>query len=215
MPIVLHLPKADPPPRSSLLEAAATATIALCLDERVEVDGPWHDALVAWTEARIRKVSRRARGAQWTAAEEVDGVTATVGDAQARAYVPGRVGDLDPRLKKLQIGGTDLPADEPGDPDPRFPVLWIDASLTMTLGKAAAQVGHSVMILAGSMSVADAESWCETGYVCSVREASREQWARLRAEESAGRAVAVRDAGFTEVAPGSTTVIAVSPRAFP
>ncbi|GGG06057.1 hypothetical protein GCM10007304_20210 [Rhodococcoides trifolii] len=209
MPIVLHIPKSDPPPRSSLLEAAAIATISLCLDERVDVDGPWHDAVVDWTGARIRKVSRRARGAQWTAAEEVDGVTVTVGDAQARAYVPGRVGDLDPRLKKLQIGGTDLPADEPGDPDPRFPVLWIDAGLEMTLGKAAAQVGHSVMILAGSMSARDAEAWYESGYACSVRDASRDRWAHLRAEESAGRAVGVRDAGFTEVAPGSTTVIAV------
>ncbi|MGU3434178.1 aminoacyl-tRNA hydrolase [Actinomycetes bacterium M1A6_2h] len=211
MPIVLHLPKSDPPPRSALLEAAAIATIALCLDERVEVDGPWHDALVAWTDARIRKVSRRARGAQWTAAEEVDGVTATVGDARARAYVPGRVGDLDPRLRKLQIGGTDLPADDPGDPDPRHPVLWIDADLEMTLGKAAAQVGHSVMLLAGAMTAVEALRWCENGYVCSVRDASRDRWAHLREEELAGRAVAVRDAGFTEVAPGSMTVIAVPP----
>lgn len=35
MPIVLHIPKADPPKRTALLEAAATAAVALCLDERV------------------------------------------------------------------------------------------------------------------------------------------------------------------------------------
>jgi peptidyl-tRNA hydrolase len=45
-----------------------------------------------------------------------------------------------------------------------------------------------------------------------VRAADEQQWAGLVAEVAAGRAVAVRDAGFTEVAPGSMTVIAVPSR---
>ena len=121
MPIVLHIPKADPPKRTALLEAAATAAVALCLDERVGFTedgepGPWHEDYSAWVGARIRKVSRRARGAQWLAAQEVPGITVDVDGAQARALVPGPVGELDPRIKKLQIGGTDLEHDEPGPP---------------------------------------------------------------------------------------------------
>ncbi|MGH4027155.1 MAG: peptidyl-tRNA hydrolase, partial [Pseudonocardiaceae bacterium] len=50
---------------------------------------------------------------------------------------------------------------------------------------------------------------------CAVRTASVAGWAQLAAGEDPGRAwaerglVAVRDAGFTEVAPGTVTVAAV------
>ncbi|OZD09138.1 peptidyl-tRNA hydrolase [Rhodococcus sp. 06-235-1A] len=208
MPLVLHIPKAEPPLRSELLEAAARATVALCLDPRVGTGAPWHDGFVDWASARIRKVARRARGTQWTAAQDVPGVTVDVGGASARALVPGRVGDLDPRIKRLQIGGTDVPSDEAPAPL-AGPVLWVDASLSMTVGKAAAQVGHASMLLAGAMSVQECREWGSSGYRCSVRPADPAQWARALDEVRGGRAVAVRDAGFTEVAPGSTTVIAV------
>ncbi|PTR31795.1 peptidyl-tRNA hydrolase PTH2 [Rhodococcus sp. OK519] len=216
MPIVLHIPKVDPPARSDLLAAAATATVALCLDARVGPDedgepGPWQHALREWTDARIRKVARRARGAQWLAAQEVDGVTVDVGGAQARALVPGQVGALDPRIRKLQIGGTDLEHDEPGPVEPGLPILWVNASLDMTVGKAAAQVGHASMILAGAMTLERARLWAEDGYRCAVRDADPQRWAQLCDEVARGAAVAVRDAGFTEVAPGSMTVIAPIP----
>ncbi|MEZ5153876.1 peptidyl-tRNA hydrolase [Rhodococcus zopfii] len=217
MPIVLHIPKQDPPRRSALLEAAAAATIALCLDPRVGPDadgrpGPWEDAYLAWNDARIRKVSRRARGAQWRAAQDVDGITVDRAGAQARALVPGPVGDLDPRISRLQIGGTDLPPDDPADPEPGVPVFWIDASLDMTVGKAAAQVGHAAMLLAGDLDEDAARAWAADGYRCAVHDADPARWRELRArvEDGRGPVAAVRDAGFTEVAPGSTTVIAVT-----
>lgn len=218
MPIVLHIPKQDPPRRSALLEAAATATIALCLDPRVGPDtdghpGPWQGAYLAWNDARIRKVSRRARGAQWRAAQDVDGITVDYDGAQARALVPGPVGDLDPRISRLQIGGTDLPHDDPAEPAPGVPVLWIDAALDMTVGKAAAQVGHAAMLLAGVLDEHAARAWAANGYRCAVRDADPERWQELRTRAfsgGTGRIAAVRDAGFTEVAPGSVTVIAVA-----
>ncbi|MFD4366438.1 peptidyl-tRNA hydrolase [Rhodococcus sp. NPDC058521] len=214
MPIVLHIPKAEPPNRSDLLAAAATATVELCFDERVGPDesgepGPWQENFAAWTQARIRKVSRRARGAAWAGAHEVDGITVEVGNAQARALVPGPVGELDPRIKKLQIGGTDLEHDDPELPPSGVPILWIDASLEMTVGKAAAQVGHGAMLLAAALDVERARAWSESGFRCAVRDADPEMWGRLVPLVEARRAVAVRDAGFTEVAPGSVTVIAV------
>lgn len=213
MAVVLHIPKVDPPARSSLLEAAATAAITLCLDPRVGVDeegrpGPWRADYLAWIGSRIRKVSRRARGIQWRAAQEVDGITVESDGAQARALVPVAVGKLDPRIKRLQIGGTDLAPDDPGAAPADAPVLWINASLAMTLGKAAAQVGHAVMLLAGATSAERARAWADTGYRCAVRDADEKRWEELRIEVAQGRAIAVRDAGFTEVAPGSITVIA-------
>ncbi|MEV0078185.1 peptidyl-tRNA hydrolase [Nocardia neocaledoniensis] len=209
MQMVLHIPKAEPPARSALLEAAAAAAVAVCLDPRSGPGGEWESRYLAWKRSRIRKVARRARGAQWLAAGEVDGVTIEVDGAQARAFVPGPVGAIDQRIRKLQIGGTDLEHDEPGPPDPQLPVLWVNAALAMSVGKAAAQVGHASMLLAGALPVAAAAAWAEREFRCAVRDAGPDRWPGLVAEVAAGRAVAVRDAGFTEVAPGSMTVIAV------
>ncbi|MFF0546071.1 peptidyl-tRNA hydrolase [Nocardia thailandica] len=209
MQMVLHIPKADPPARSALLEAAAASAVAVCLDPRSGPGGEWEERYLAWKRSRIRKVARRARGAQWVAAGEVDGITVDVDGAQARAFVPGPVGAVDPRIRRLQIGGTDLAHDEPGPADPRYPVLWVNAALEMSVGKAAAQVGHASMLLAGALSADAARAWSLDGYRCAVRDSGPERWAGLTAEVAAGRAVAVRDAGFTEVAPGSLTVIAV------
>lgn len=214
MQLVLRIEKKDPPRRSDVLAAAASAAVALCLDERCGPGGEWEREFKAWSGARIRKVSRRARGIAWEAAQELPGVTVECGSApgqsaQARAFVPGKVGELDQRLRKLQINGTDLEDDEPGAPDPSLPVLWLQAELGMTVGKAAAQVGHASMLLAGAMRLEQAQAWADAGYGCAVRDAGPERWAGLAKLVRSGKAIAVRDAGFTEVAAGSMTVIAV------
>ncbi len=211
MQIVLHIPKDEPPRRSSLLAAAATAVVALCMDPRVGAEGEWEQRYLTWKRSRIRKVARRARGAQWLAAGAVDGVTVEHAGAQARALVPGAVGDIDSRIRKLQIGGTDLEHDAPGPIDSDIPVLWVNAELGMTVGKAAAQVGHASMLLAGALPVRQVYTWSLRGYRCAVRDAEPEQWSSLCDRVRRGSATAVRDAGFTEVAPGSMTVIATAP----
>jgi len=210
MPMVLHLPKADPPLRTAVLEAAAVAVVTLCYDERVAPGGPWEADFRSWVDGRIRKVARRARGAHWLAAQEVEGVTVEIDGAQARALVPGLVDELDPRIKRLQVGGTDLEHDEPGEPqDPKLPVLWVNSTLDMTLGKSAAQVGHASMMLADAMTPDARAAWAAAGWACAVREATPSRWREVADLVAARRAIAVRDAGFTEVAPGSMTVVAV------
>lgn len=211
MQMVLHIPKQDPPRRSALLAAAATAAVAVCMDPRVGSGGEWEQRYLTWKRSRIRKVARRARGAQWVAANEVDGITVEIDGAQARALVPGPVGAIDQRIRRLQIGGTDIESDDPGPAAPELPVLWVNSALGMTVGKAAAQVGHASMLLAGALSVEQVFRWAGQEYRCSVREAGS-RWSALSRLVGEGTAIAVRDAGFTEVAPGSMTVIAVPPR---
>lgn len=211
MQMVLHLPKTDPPARSDLLAAAAGAAVALCLDPRVGSAGEWEQPYLAWKRSRIRKVARRARGAQWAAANEVPGVTVESGGALVRALVPGPVGSVDPRIRRLQIGGTDLESDDPGPVPLDVPVFWVNAALGMTVGKAAAQVGHASMLFAGALPVEQARAWAQRGFACAVREAEPDEWEMLRTAVARSAATAVRDAGFTEVAPGSTTVIATRP----
>ncbi|MBY8848467.1 peptidyl-tRNA hydrolase [Saccharothrix longispora] len=203
MPVVLRIEKADPPSRTEVLEAAAAAAVAVCLDERAAPGGEWHDELVAWVRGRIRKVSRRARGAHWEAVLALPGVTVTVGGVQVRAFVPGKVSELPRELSRLQISGSELPADEPGPVPPGAHELWLNPRVGMTAGKAAAQVGHASMLLAPHLSPAELEEWAELEYRCAVRTPSAADWDALVARPDV---VLVRDAGYTEVAPGTATV---------
>jgi len=207
MPVVLRLDR-PPAPRTPVLEAAADAALAVCLDPRAEPGGEWHDAVATWVAGRIRKIARRARGAHWAAVQDLPGVTCVVdspdGPAEARALLPGPVDEVPKVVSRLQIGGTELPADEPGPPPRGVPVIWVNADLEMTVGKAAAQVGHASMLYAAAQGLTAVPSF-------AVREARGDRWARLCDGVKGGEGVAVRDAGFTEVAPGTITCIATPP----
>jgi Peptidyl-tRNA hydrolase PTH2 len=203
MPIVLRLER-PPAPRTPVLEAAAAAALAVCLDPRASPGGEWHDAVSTWVGGRIRKIARRARGAHWAAVQELPGVTWDVDGAQARALLPGPVDEVPKTVSRLQIGGTDLEPDDPDPPPPDVPVIWVNADLEMTVGKAAAQVGHASMLYAAAYGVTAVPSF-------AVRSAGGAEWGRLCDAVERGAAVAVRDAGFTEVAPGTITCIATSP----
>ncbi|TQM02065.1 peptidyl-tRNA hydrolase [Pseudonocardia kunmingensis] len=200
MPVVLRLER-PPAARTPVLEAAAAAALALCLDPRAQPGGEWHDAVTAWVSTQIRKIARRARGAHWAAVQELPGVTWSVGGAEARALLPGPVDDVPRIVSRLQIGGTELEPDDPGPAPPGVPVIWVNAGLEMTVGKAAAQVGHASMLYAAAHGLTSVPAF-------AVRDADGARWERLCAAVERGAAVAVRDAGFTEVAPGTITTIA-------
>jgi peptidyl-tRNA hydrolase len=219
MQMVLHIPKSEPVNRIELLTAAASAVALLCLDERSGPDGPWATEMDNWCDARIRKIARRARGAHWEAAQDVPGVTAVHGSAQARAIVPGPVGQTDRRIARLQIGGTEVDdsdaddnsADDTDDVDVAAPAirptLWVNPTLEMSVGKLAAQVGHASMLAVKLMDEDQAAQWFADRCPVRVRTSAESRWEQLLSADAAGTAVAVRDAGFTEIAPGSVTVI--------
>jgi peptidyl-tRNA hydrolase len=200
MPVILRLER-PPAPRTPVLEAAAAAALAVCLDPRAQPGGEWHEIVSVWVATQIRKIARRARGAHWAAVQELPGVTCEVDGAEARALLPGPVDDVPRVVSRLQIGGTELEPDEPGPPSPGAPVIWVNAELNLSVGKAAAQVGHASMLYAAAHRLTDVPAF-------AVRDAGGERWAQLCAAVQRGEAVAVRDAGFTEVAPGTITCIA-------
>jgi peptidyl-tRNA hydrolase len=207
-PLVVRLEKTFPPGRTAALEAAATAALAVFFDPRASAE--WGDDLAAWVAGRIRKVARRARGTYWQIAAELPGVTVSVGDAEVRAFPPSLVTELPKELSRLQVSGTDLTDSvPPGPPPPGVPVLWLTPEVEMTAGKAMAQVGHATMLLAAFLDLPVLERWADAGLPVAVRVAGRDRWASLTgpAPDCAVR-VAVRDAGFTEVDPGTVTVIA-------
>ncbi|WOC13440.1 peptidyl-tRNA hydrolase [Gordonia sp. MP11Mi] len=216
MQVVLRIEKTDPPNKHGLLVAAARAAVLVCLDARGEHGGPWAPSLDEWSGARIRKIARRARGKQWRDVQTLWGVTAEHDGCRARAFVPGRVGDVDQRIRKLQIGGTDVDGELAGGElsggdradDVDGLCLWLNPGLEMSVGKSAAQVGHASMLGVELFALDQAQAWYDAGCPLDVRRSDAARWASLSDAAAAGTAAAVRDAGFTEVAPGSMTVIA-------
>lgn len=209
LPLVVRIEREDPPGRTDALETAARAVLTLLSDERsAEPDGEWAQVVRDWQDARIRKVVRRARRGEWRRAEELPGITVTGRTAQVRVFPPVPLDGWPKELAKLQVSGTEL--DDPGPlagTDPAEPVLWLNPGVTMSAGKAMAQAGHGAQLLWWALSEADRQAWRKTGFALAVRTASPAAWLRLRSADLP----VVQDAGFTEVSPGSETVIASHP----
>lgn len=208
MPLVVRLEKTEPPALTDALETAARAVLAILADERSTGDGEWAEVMTAWRDARIRKVVRRARGGEWRRANELPGITMTGATAEVRVYPPIPLDGWPKDLLKLQVSGTNLEDPEPPPaPDPSDPVLWLNPELEMSAGKAMAQVGHAAQLAWMVLSDEDRKLWRESGFALSVRTPSAARWSTLLAS---GLPV-VQDAGFTEIDPGSRTVIADHP----
>ncbi|MEW2029539.1 peptidyl-tRNA hydrolase [Streptomyces roseifaciens] len=209
LPLVVRIEKDAPPARTDALETAARAVLTLLADERSGgEDGEWAAAVRDWQDSRIRKVVRRARGAEWRKASALPGITVTGERAEVRVFPPVPLDGWPKELVKLQVSGTDL--DDPEPPaaaDPARPVLWMSPELEMSAGKAMAQAGHGAQLAWWGLDDAARAAWRESGFALSVRTADPARWAELAAS---GLPV-VRDAGFTEIAPGSCTVVAEHP----
>lgn len=179
------------------------------VDPRVtEVDGEWGGVVRAWVDSRIRKVVRRGRGAGWERASALPGITVRRGTAQIRVFPPVPTDDWPADLARLQVSGTELEDPEaPGEVAAGTPVIWLNPRLPMTAGKAMAQVGHGAQLGWWELSAGDRSEWMEVDFDLAVRTAAPQRWAEL---VGSGLPV-VRDGGFTEVAPGSCTVVADLP----
>ncbi len=220
MQLVLRMERDTPPTWSSALAAACTAATAICLDERAAPGGEWHDAVADYVGAHIRKVTRRARAGQWVAVQDLPGLSVLRRDAEVRALLPGPVVDLDKRVAKLQVGGTDLPIDLTAAGRPEAPpgalLLQVPEHVPMTAGKLMAQTGHAGMITAALLAGTDEprlQRWSADGLPVVIARLTADAWRHERAVASGPDAwrdgrVAVRDAGFTEIDPGTVTVIA-------
>ncbi|MDN3262997.1 aminoacyl-tRNA hydrolase [Streptomyces sp. CSDS2] len=208
LPLVVRIERGAPPARTDALQTAARAVLVLLSDERAHGDGEWAEAVRNWEDARIRKVVRRARGAEWRRAEALPGITLTGKSAEVRVFPPIPLDGWPKDLAKLQVSGTEL--DDPEPPvaaDPAQPVLWLNPDLEMSAGKAMAQAGHGVQLAWWALSGAERTAWREAGFPLAVRTAAPADWPRLT---TAGLPL-VRDAGYTEIAPGSCTVVADHP----
>ncbi|MEU9619345.1 MULTISPECIES: peptidyl-tRNA hydrolase [unclassified Streptomyces] len=210
LPLVVHIEKTAPPARTDALRTAARAVLVMLSDERSVGEGEWARAMRDWQDARIRKVVRRARGAEWRKACALPGITVTGESAEVRVFPPVPLDGWPKELAKLQVSGTDLDDPEPpAAPDPAGPVLWLNPELTMSAGKTMAQVGHGAQLAWWELSDTERKAWREAAFPLSVATPDAGRWRELMV--SGGPVV--RDAGFTEIAPGETVVVEGAHRA--
>ncbi|MFD7682090.1 peptidyl-tRNA hydrolase [Streptomyces sp. NPDC060187] len=204
LPLVVHIEKAAPPARTDALETSARAVLTILSDERSLDDGEWARAMRDWQDARIRKVVRRARGAEWRRAEALPGITVTGGSAEVRVFPPVPLDGWPKDLARLQVSGTDLDDPEPpGEADPDAPVLWLNPGLDMSAGKTMAQTGHGAQLTWWELSDEEKAAWRDAGFPLTVRTARQAHWDELMLSDGP----LVRDAGFTEIAPGETVAV--------
>ncbi|WP_406453253.1 peptidyl-tRNA hydrolase [Streptomyces sp. NBC_01622] len=204
LPLVVRIERDAPPARTDALETAARAVLTILSDERALGDGEWAQVIRDWQDARIRKVVRRARGAEWRRAEALPGITVTGKSAEVRVFPPVPLDGWPKDLARLQVSGTDLDDPEPpADADPTAPVLWLNPDLDMSAGKTMAQTGHGAQLAWWELSDEERTAWRQAGFPLSVRTAVPARWAELISSERP----LVRDAGFTEIAPGLTVAV--------
>lgn len=138
---------------------------------------------------------------------ELPGITVEVEGAEVRVHPPVPLDDWPRDLARLQVKGTELEDVESPGPAADGVVLWLNPAITMSAGKAMAQVGHAAQLAWWASGAAGREAWRAAGLRCAVRTATPSGWEKLLA----GGGPVVRDAGFTEIEPGSCTVAAEAP----
>jgi peptidyl-tRNA hydrolase len=209
MQLVLLDPRAsgaqERPTHLAACEATATATARLLDDERSALGGPWHARVARWDGGPIRKVVRRARGVRWDATADVPHVEVAHGGAVVRAFVPAPLDHVPDVLARLQVGGTDVP--DLGTPAAAV-AGGVGVALTpahpLSTGKAAAQCAHAAHLVWRSAPDGLLQRWRATGFAVRVLPVDADAWERaLRSAP-----IQVRDAGYTEVPPGTVTSVA-------
>lgn len=227
LPLVVRVEKASLPAHEDALAASALAVVRLLADRDSAPGGPWHADLERWMDGRIRKVVRRARGIRWTEVERLPGLTARSGGAEVRALAPHPVARPPVEVSKLQVEGLDLAhaedaeaerpggveqggdVEQAGDVEPAGgPVLSVVLApgVRMSTGKACAQVGHAAHLALLELDEETVTAWAAANFPLRVVTATPEGWRRIVDGEVA--AATVRDAGYTEVEPGTCTCAA-------
>jgi peptidyl-tRNA hydrolase len=175
-------------------ELAGAATVACVRDFKVPDE--WR--------SRPGKVTLRARtGGQWEQVLELP--HACAGDAVA-ALPPMRRSERPPLLTKLQAMSTELEPPPASAPRDHRLTYVLNPRIVMSSGKTLAQIAHAAVMAAESDALG---GWVAGGCPARVVMPADDTFEALCA--SSGLAARVVDAGLTEVAPGTVTVLALFP----
>jgi len=192
---------------TTVYTAAARATVD-CVARHRDAEA-WREGFAVWSARSFRKVTLRAKGSAWDRLAAYDHGADATDDPMVRVLPPRQRSVCDALVRNLQVYNPDraaLPPDGFEAPPPDAMRFAINPAAVMSVGKTAAQVSHAVLMCAWSSRTSPEalERWARGGYACAF--VAGDGWEALRASDGA---VVVRDAGLTEVTPGTETVAAV------
>ena len=186
-------------------ELAGAAAVA-CL--RVfETQPEYEEAIAAWRE-RPGKVCLRARtNAQWE--QVLAEPHALAGEADGEAVIalaPRRRSQRGPLLERLQAMSSALEPPPEEAPEQAGTVTYaLNPAAVMSSGKTVAQIAHAAVMAADT---GELEDWVAAGCPGQVIAPGPARFAALAAQRTC--VARVVDAGLTEVAPGTVTVLALA-----
>ena len=197
-PIVLLVDKTDPAAHRDAVAAAAVASVSA-----YAATGD-SEAWDNWLYGRFTKTVRRANPTTFArlAATAPSGPV-SVGQAQAIAYEPVTYEQMPKDLGKLQVSGTQLPDGEPAPWPEGAPVIFLNADLEMSTGKASAQAAHALLSWYLELPFAEQLAWQDAGNPAGVRFVSADRFSALAESETSGPLIV--DAGMTEIEPDTAT----------
>jgi peptidyl-tRNA hydrolase len=164
-------------------------------------------ALAEW-RPRPGKVTLRARGGQW---DRVLEEPHSAGGEGVIALPPRRRSERGQLLEQMQAMTSALePAPADDNPAPAADVVTyvLNPKLEMSSGKTLAQIAHAAVMASDNGSL---EEWVSAGCPARVVVGGSMRFSELCENGDAALAARVVDAGLTEVAPGTVTVLALPP----
>lgn len=208
-PIMLLVDKADPAAHVDAVHAAALASVLAYAEETLSHADP-DPSWAAWLDGPFTKTVRRADAKTFEKLSskftDVEHAAVAVGKAKAMAFRPTTYGAMSRHLSKLQVSGTDLPERATDHAVPAAedaPALILNASLSMSTGKQAAQAGHALFAWFLSLDTPARRAWYEAGCQFRVELVPQEFFDRYAATVDEG--LVIVDAGRTEIDPGTAT----------
>jgi hypothetical protein len=185
-------------------ELAGAAAVA-CVREFAD-----RDAMREW-RPHPGKVMLRARGGQW---DEVLAAEphSLAGDPHGEAVIalpPRRRSERGPLLERMQAMTSELaPPPATAEPRPGAVTYLVNPGIEMSSGKTLAQIAHAAVMAADGGGL---EEWVGAGCPAQLVRPEPARFTELCRRGASGLAARVEDAGLTEVAPGTVTVLAIPP----
>jgi peptidyl-tRNA hydrolase len=207
-------------PSLPLLLASVAQAVAIA-DHRFSRDDNWAESVEAWRKGSFRKVTLRANEKDWP--KLLSGHIATTWpevDPYVAVLPPRPRSEVGRFLSNLQAYTIDAAA-LPDSPAPAIRELAMVIApnpqlASMSVGKLAAQIGHAVLLCSQASIYFSTtpiwseagEAWAKAGRPVVISFPGQDAWQQAWAGDNA---IVVTDAGFTEIAAGSQTVLALRP----
>lgn len=179
------------------MHAVALASVLAWLE--TPEDPAWSE----WLKGRFTKTVRRGTAGQFEAAAEFAVATVMVGEVEALGFIPMAYEDMPQPVTKMQVANLDRPKSELWIRHAEGPTVWINEDAGMTTGKTAAQAAHGLFAWLLRQSESDRASWLAEGMPATIMSVPGDAFSAVATEA----VVNICDAGFTEVEPGTETVV--------